>query len=152
MDKIIPLEGEVKQGRKQIPVREGLFRWPVTSLKEVGLLGSRCKVCGEVFFPRQPVCTHCCTESTEDIVLSRRGILYTYTIVRHPTPGYKGQIPYAIGTIQLPDGIRILSPLTGCDFSALQVSMLMELVIEKHCEDEAGNDLMAFKFKPVIAP
>lgn len=140
-----------KREKKQVPVKEGLFKWPMATDEEACLLGSRCRECGESFFPRQSVCTHCCLESTEDIALSKKGVLYTYTIVRHPTPGYKGQIPYAIGSIELPDGIRILSPLVPCDFTTLNVGMTMELVIEKHCEDDAGNDVIAFKFKPVIA-
>ena len=82
------------------------------------------------------------------MALSKKGKIYTYTIVHNATPGYTGPVPYAVGAIELPEGIVILSPLTQCDFDKLEVGMFVELVLEKLHEDENGNDVMSYKFRP----
>ena len=53
--------------------------------------------------------------------------------------------------INLKDGPRIWSLVTGCDPSddALTIGMDMEMVIAKVKEDEEGNDLISYQFKPV---
>jgi uncharacterized OB-fold protein len=65
--------------KKQAPIREGLFE-----VLEDGahLIGSRCRECGEVTFPANAFCPQCCTETTENLPLSRRGILYSFTVQR----------------------------------------------------------------------
>lgn len=82
----------------------------------------------------------------ENILLSRRGKLYTYTVVRYPPPDYKGSAPYGVGIIELPEGIKINSVLT--EYENLKIGMEMELVIEKLHEDEKGDKVMTYKFKP----
>ena len=38
---------------------------------------------------------------------------------------------------------------TGCDPEAIKIGMDVELVIEKLGEDEQGNEVMTYKFRPV---
>jgi hypothetical protein len=89
----------------------------------------------------------------EDVELSRRGKLYNYTIIRNRPPGnYKGPddpfIPFAVGFVELPEGIRILSPLTGCDIEDVRIGMEVELTVEELYDDDEGNQVMAYKFRP----
>ena len=39
--------------------------------------------------------------------------------------------------------------LADCDLEALHIGQEVELVVEKVKEDEEGNDIMSFKFKPL---
>lgn len=136
--------------KKRIPAQEGLFRMPGEPQDEPQLFGSRCKTCGEVFFPRQEMCANCCTPSTEEVVLSKTGMLYSYTAVRHQPPGdYRGPLPFSVGTVELPEGLRITGPLTEPDLAKLKVGMKVELVIDTLFGDSEGNELVGFKFKPV---
>jgi uncharacterized OB-fold protein len=52
--------------------------------------------------------------------------------------------------INLDDGPRIWSLVTGCEPSdgALSIGMEMEMVIAKVREDADGNDIISYQFKP----
>jgi uncharacterized OB-fold protein len=143
------MSGDLKQEKKQLPVREGLFTMPKSPAEKPSLLGSKCSACGEAFFPRRTRCANCGAEHLEELILSRRGKLYNYTIVHNATPGYSGPVPYGIGRIELPEGIAVTAPLTGCDLNTLKIGMQLELVLEKQYDDENGNEVIAYKFKSV---
>ncbi|MDH5696675.1 MAG: Zn-ribbon domain-containing OB-fold protein [Dehalococcoidia bacterium] len=141
---------ESKKEKRQVPVAENLFTMPSSPDEESHMMGSRCNSCSEVFFPKQNICPNCSKEDMEELILSRRGQLYSYTVVRQRPSDYKGvNVPYALGQIELPERVRVTSLLVGCDFDKLKVGMQMEMVIEKLYEDEEGNDVMAYMFKPV---
>ena len=86
----------------------------------------------------------------EEIKLSRRGKIYSVTIVMQRPPAYyQGPVPYSIGFVELPEGVRIETLFTGCDLETLETGMEVELVIEKLHEDAEGREIMAYKFRPV---
>jgi uncharacterized OB-fold protein len=138
----------------QIPVQKGLFSWPA---EEPRLIGSRCRGCGEVAFPSQKSCPSCAGDQTEEILLSRRGTLWTWTIQRFPppTPPYQPShdpfVPFGVGYIELPEGVRVESRLTENDPARLAIGMPMELVIEKYRSDAGGDERMSFAFRPAPA-
>jgi len=57
--------------------------------------------------------------------------------------------PYGIGLIELPEGIRVMGMLTGCELDDIKIGMDVELVIEKLYQNEQGDDVVTFKFKPI---
>ena len=86
-----------------------------------------------------------------EIKLSQRGKLYSYTVImQRPPADYEGDIPYAIGYVELPEGVRIQTLLTGCAHESLRIDMEVELIIEKLHEDEEGNEVIGYKFKLVV--
>lgn len=137
---------------KRIPIHAGLFTWPAESPQ---LIASRCCACGEVAFPRQASCPACTGGSTEEILLSRRGRLWTWTIQRFPPPAppFSGDreafVPFGVGYVELPEGIRVEARLTENDPAKLAIGMDMELVVEPFRRDEAGNELLTFAFRPL---
>ena len=140
----------VKPNDKQRLVEEGLFEIPSSPSDEPHLIGSKCKDCEEVVFPKQMGCPNCCSEDVEELLLGPRGTLYSFTNVNHPVPeGYKGPIPYGVGLVDLPEGARVEAYLTESDPGKLEVGMNMMLVIDKLFEDEEGNEVIGFKFKPL---
>ncbi len=133
------------------PIAEGLYTWPSASPR---LIASRCQSCGEVAFPAQSSCPACASESIEEILLSPRGVLWTWTIQRFPPPHpYIGDPktfePFGVGYVELPEGVRVEGRLTTADPDALAIGQTMELVIEKFAEGEGGESLMTFAFAPV---
>ena len=53
------------------------------------LIGSHCGNCGEVYFPKKPKgwCVHCQQQALEDVLLSPRGRISTFTVVRQQPAG-----------------------------------------------------------------
>ncbi|MFC1963456.1 Zn-ribbon domain-containing OB-fold protein [Chloroflexota bacterium] len=140
--------------KKQISALKGWFTMPP---EEPRLIGSKCKSCGHRSFPaamfcRNPNCTK--TEGLEEIKLSRRGKLWTYTIMYYPPPfPYRAPdpyIPFGIAVVVLEDGLRIQGQVaSGTDLQTLKVGMDMEVVLEKLYDDNEGNEVLAWKFRPV---
>jgi uncharacterized OB-fold protein len=56
-----------------------------------------------------------------------------------------------LGYIDLPEGVRVLSMVTGCEPSkdALKPGQEMELVFEELRTDQNRTNIVALKFKPV---
>ena len=135
----------------RIPINEDLIIGPLSPVEQARLRGSKCRSCGEAFLGRRLGCERCGSEDMEEIPLSRRGKLYTYTVIaNHPAGDYKGPnpfVPFGIGLVELPEGCRIVSPLTINE--NIKIGMELELVIDKLFEDADGNEVMAYKFKPV---
>ena len=140
-----------KAGR--IPVKKGLLTSLDSPLSEVRLKGRRCRECGEAFLGEPEVCENCGGERMTDIVFSPRGRLWTYTVIGHRPPGdFKGPDPFVsfgIGLVELPEGIRVLSPLTGRGPQDLKIGMEMGLVVEKLFVNEEGQEVISYNFQPV---
>ncbi|MBW1818933.1 MAG: OB-fold domain-containing protein [Deltaproteobacteria bacterium] len=90
--------------KKSIPFKEGLFEFPEGNEKAAHILGVRCNACGKYAFPPRPICISCHSKNVVTIPLSRKGKLHSFTICRVPVP--KMSPPYAIGYIDLPEGVR----------------------------------------------
>ncbi len=144
----------VNSEKKRIPVKEGLWTTPSSPGEKPQLMGSKCLSCGEIFFPKKEKwgCTNCQSKNIEDIKLSRKGKIYSFTVVMiQPPMYYKGPVPYAFGYVELPEGVRVETLFTDYDLEALKIGMDVELVIEKLHEDDEGNEVMAYKFRPITA-
>jgi uncharacterized protein len=145
---------DMNDAKRRVPVREGLWSAPGADGQPPRLIGSRCLTCGELFFPKQDtgLCGYCQSRDLEEVRLSPRGKIHAFTIVMQRPPGYyKAEVPYAIGFVELPEGIRVETLFTGCDPESLRVGMEMEMVVEKLHEDEAGIEVMAYKFRPATS-
>ncbi len=137
--------------KAQIPIQEGLFTWPSD---QPSLIGSRCKSCGEYFFPKVNICQNpdCTKKDVEETLLSRRGTLWSYTIQHYPPPPpYKGPVPLTIGLMELSkENLKIMGQLVeGVKEEDIKIGMDLELAVEKLFDDESGNEVVTWKFKPV---
>ena len=147
-------EGTSNEG--PVPIGEGLFTLPAAASGRSHLIGSRCRSCGETFFPRRLCCRNCSSEEMEEVLLSPTGRLYSFTIVRVKPPHFIGEIPYLVGTVELPEGERIKTLLSGCRQEELKIGMEMELVIESVGKlkvpigsRDAGTEVLGWKFRPL---
>jgi uncharacterized OB-fold protein len=136
---------------KRIAVEEGLWAIPSSPGEKPHLIGSKCLSCGELYFPRKKkgLCIHCQQRSLEDVLLSGKGKIVSFSVVvQSPAGGfYKGPVPYAYGVVELPEGVELLSLLKG-NLDELEVGMEVELVIEKLFDDDEGNEITTYKFIP----
>ena len=132
------------------PIREGLF-CPPESMQDGKpyLMGSRCKVCGYASFPQKEVCVRCLRDDTMEVAhFGPHGILDSFAVMQVAPPGFNS--PYMQGYVILRDGPKVFTLITGCEPTedALTVGDEMELVIEKIKEDEKGDDIIGWKFRP----
>ncbi len=140
--------------KKKIPFAEGM--WTInTEDQRPKLLGSRCPSCGELFFPRKEkgICIHCQYPSLENVELGREDKIVSFTTVLQAPAGgaYFGPVPYNYGLVDLDDGIRIETQLGG-EPKKLKVGRRVVLAVETLYTDKDGNEVEAFKFRPMDDP
>jgi uncharacterized OB-fold protein len=126
-----------------VPFWEGVFEEDAAGNR---LIGNKCKSCGKIYFPKAQFCFNCFDREMEEVGLSRRGKLYSYTIGRMASTHF--QPPYAVGLIDLPEGVRVFAPLIMTQDETYRIGMEMELVIEELWQ-ENHNQIIGYKFKPV---
>jgi uncharacterized OB-fold protein len=138
---------------KRIPVID----WFTQDAKEPRLIGNKCKKCGDIFFPKASACRNpkCMSDDLEDIFLSNKGTLWSFTINHYPPPApYVAPdpfVPYAIVVVELKnEQLSVAGQLAdGYNPSVLKTGMEMELVVETLYEDEKGQHTI-WKWKPVL--
>jgi uncharacterized protein len=99
------------------------------------LVLQRCVTCGEYQFYPRALCTACAGE-TEWVDATGRGTLYTYTVIRqNRSEAFAALSPYAVGIVELDEGVRMMSNIVDCDVDELQVGMALEVLMLKAADD-----------------
>jgi uncharacterized protein len=123
-------ERMMSEGRRArpVPTPETLHFWEGTRLGELRL--QRCNQCGKAYFPPRPFCPHCASRDVAVFRASGKGRLYSYVIHHRPVPGLTP--PYAIAVVELDEGPRLMTNMTGCPQTpeALQLDMPVEVAFE----------------------
>jgi len=130
-----------------------LFEWPS---QDPRLIGSECRDCGVITFPRQSSCPSCCGSNIEARRLAKSGRLWTWTTQEFlPKPPYavarspEEFVPFKLGYIELPGEVLVESRITVPEYQALTIGMSMRLTFEPLFTDAAGIEVMSFVFEPV---
>lgn len=75
-------------------------------LKDGKLVGQRCPKCKNVIVPPRGACARCGVATEEEVELSSKGTVSTFTIVHIPIPGSEIKPPFVVASIIL-DGADI---------------------------------------------
>lgn len=128
-----------------MPAIDGWWDFDVSGASH--LIGARCPQCGTyVFPPRADNCPNpaCSADELEQVALSRRGTLWSYTENRYqPPPPYPQADPFepfAVGAVQLEaEGLIVLGKVVAGTLAAdLKVGMEMELTTMPLYADDDG--------------
>lgn len=123
------------------------------------LIGTRCKLCGTYYFPKQDLfCRNPSCQSTEfeEVELSRTGKIWSYTkhFYQPPDPYIAGEEfePYTIAAVELEkEKMVILGQVAaGVEPEDLTTGQQMEVVVEALYEQD-DTDYTVWKWKPVAA-
>ena len=94
---------------KPLPVFDKLTTpfWEAANRDE--LLLQRCGDCGTfTFYPRY-VCNQCMSSALEWTRASGRGTIYSFTVTLVAPPAFRPEAPYALVSVELEEGVRILA-------------------------------------------
>jgi len=137
--------------KERVPIIEDLFTYLTDDPR---IIANRCKKCGTISFPKLPFCHNpdCCEkvrDNVEEIQLSKRGKLWTYTVqVYAPPLPFKMDPfePFAVGMVDFPEGLRMIGMLTRKD--NLKIGMEVETTVGRLYED-GENEYITYMFAPV---
>lgn len=128
------------------PTPETQHFWDGTRVGELRLQRCLEPSCGgKAYFPPRPFCPGCGSRNIEQFAASGRGRLHSYIINHRPPPGFEDEAPYAIAVVELHEGPRLMTNITGVEQTpeALVLDMPLEVVFE-----QANEKISLPKFQP----
>jgi hypothetical protein len=105
--------------------------------------------CGKLFFPKRLICDDCQHREFETIRLSGRGKLLTFTVIRVAPSQFKNQSPYAIGIVELNEGVRLTAQIVDVPPEKIEIGQDLKVEFRKiQQEGHAGILCYGYKFVP----
>jgi hypothetical protein len=114
------------------------------------LEAGKCGKCGHIDFPPRLVCPKCNGRKFTTVRLTDEGKLVTFTVVRVASDKFSKETPFAVGIVELNDGVRITTQIADADVDALQVGQRLKLVFRKIQEDGKAG-ILCYGYKAVAA-
>jgi hypothetical protein len=106
------------------------------------LMIQKCDQCGTLRFPAAPLCLACDSDQASWAPVSGRGQVFSFTIMhRAYHPAFKA--PYTLAVIELKEGVKMTSNLTGIEPSKVKCGMPVEVVF-----DQLNDEVTLPRFRP----
>ena len=111
------------------------------------LVGSSCEECNKRVFPPTNVCPDCMSENLTALPLSKRGTLYSWSIVHVAPKGW--HLPFIAAYVDLPEEVRIFTHLVEVAPEDLVFDMPVEVRIAELGLDEKDHAVKSYAFSPL---
>ncbi|MFJ9408900.1 bifunctional MaoC family dehydratase N-terminal/OB-fold nucleic acid binding domain-containing protein [Streptomyces sp. NPDC101393] len=98
------------------------------------LLIQRCTRCAVLRFPWLPGCNGCGCAAWDTVEASGAGTVYSYVVMHHP-PFPAFDPPYAVGLIELAEGVRMVSEVVGVPYDEVRIGMPVRLEFQQVDEE-----------------
>ncbi|WP_456471783.1 Zn-ribbon domain-containing OB-fold protein [Methanocaldococcus sp.] len=115
------------------------------------LVGVKCLNCNSIYFPTREICPKCRRKTKfEEIKLSGRGKIYSFSVVHVPPKEFEKLSPYVIAIVELEEGVKVTGQVIDCKPEDVYIGMPVEAVFRRIKEDgEDGVITYGFKFRPL---
>lgn len=127
--------GQDKLGR-YLPIiyPEELPYWEAARRGELVL--PRCDACANVYYPAGPVCPRCLRGSFSWAPMTGRGTVSSFVIYHKAwAPWLQLRVPYVVAQIELAEGPRLTTNLTGIGLAAVRIGMEVAAYFEPVSEE-----------------
>lgn len=106
---------------------------------------------GEVRFPARPRALGEDATMWEPFVLSGKGEIYSFSVLRQVPKGFEPFAPYPIALVRLAEGPLITAQLTDCTENDLAIGQPVEMVT-RLLKDTGEDGLLVYgyKFRPTL--
>lgn len=112
------------------------------------LEASKCTKCNKINFPPRLICPECKGKSFVNVVLNDEGTLQTFTIIRSASDKFSKETPFAIGIIELNDGVKITAQIADVEPEELKVGQKVKLTFRKIQEDGKAG-ILCYGYKAI---
>lgn len=104
------------------------------------LVVQRCVRCEMLRHYPQPMCAACHSGEWTWTPVSGRGTVYTFTVTHQAFhPRWTDRVPFVVATIELDEGMRMVSDLPAGDVEDVAIGRPVECWFEDHVLDEGGT-------------
>jgi uncharacterized OB-fold protein len=109
-----------------IPTNKTAKFWD--ELENGKVYGTKCKKCGQKYFPPTVDCAKCLSSDMEWIDLTgEEGEIETFTHVIVRPPSFAGHETYTVAVAKLKQGVKVLAWLTGVKLGQAKIGMKVKL-------------------------
>jgi uncharacterized protein len=116
--------------------------WEATRDKQ--LRYQKCDDCGTVVFHPRRHCTGCTSGRLSWHTASGNGTLYTFSVVRQSYhPFFRTKVPYAVAWVDLDEGPRLLTNITGVTDPTNELQCGQRVTVE--WEEQEGLNIPLFR-------
>ena len=124
----------------------------LTQVKKGVLTGQRCPKCAQVYCPPRGSCAACGCPTEEEVVLSDKATVQSFTIVTIPIPGNPIQPPYIIANL-VADGANIsfLHLISECVNEDVHIGQRVQALWKPEEEWDYAMDNIQY-FRPIDEP
>jgi uncharacterized OB-fold protein/acyl dehydratase len=98
------------------------------------LLVQRCTGCGTLRHPWLPGCTACGCPDWDTVEASGEGRVHSYVVVHHP-PFPAFDPPYAVGLVELAEGVRMIGNVVGVPYDKVRIGLPVRLEFHMYEEE-----------------
>lgn len=97
------------------------------------LLLRKCANCGQIQHPPTPMCGNCHSLEWDTQKASGRGTVYSWIVSKHPT--LPDEEPRIVALVELDEGIRLVTNLTGVAPDDVRNDMAVEVTFVEYSDD-----------------
>jgi uncharacterized OB-fold protein len=96
-------------------------------IQKGNLMAAKCLKCGKIHLPPRPLCDNCFSQTFEWLEVSGKGKLLSYTVIHIAPPQFQALAPYAVGIVELENGLRLPGMIQGAPQDQLKVGMALTI-------------------------
>ncbi|WP_405949178.1 OB-fold domain-containing protein [Streptomyces prunicolor] len=135
---------KIRSARRPRPVvnRDNAGFWE--GVERHQLLIQRCTDCGTLRHPWLPGCNACGGLDWDTVEASGDGTVYSYVVMHHP-PFPAFDPPYAVGLIELAEGVRIVSNVVGVPYDKVRIGLPVRLEFQRYDDEDGPLVLPVFR-------
>jgi len=117
-------------------------------LQQGKLLAGKCLKCGKIHLPPRPLCDNCYSKEFEWVTVSGKGTLITYTVINIAPQQFQELTPYAVGIVQLENGLKIPGMIQGIEQKQLKIGIPLLLDFGSCSTPQQWPQWPRYCFKP----
>lgn len=124
----------------------------LAQVKNGVLTGQRCPRCAQVYVPPRGACAACGVATEEEVELSDKATVQSFTIVSIPIPNNPIQPPFVVANL-VPDGANIsfIHLMSECDNADVHIGQRVQAVWKPEAEWDYAMDNIRY-FRPLDEP
>jgi uncharacterized OB-fold protein len=118
-------------------------------LQQGKLMAGKCLKCGKILLPPRPMCDNCFGQEFDWVNVSGKGKLLTYTVIHVAPKQFQALTPYAVGIVQLENGLKIPGMIQGLPSERLKVGIDLTLDFGTCNTEQQWPHWTRYCFKPL---
>jgi uncharacterized OB-fold protein len=112
------------------------------------LMAGKCTQCGKIHLPPRPLCDNCYSQNFTWVKITGKGKLLTYTTIHVAPQQFQDMAPYAVGILELENGLKLPGMITTSTPEKLHIGMELKIDFTTCDNTQPWPQWPRYRFKP----